>query len=67
MTGKRLPTNGQIDITQAHTIQAAIRKATAKGMTSLKPLIPAVEIEITVATAERTLGELRDGETQEAL
>jgi len=34
-------------------------------MTSLEPLIPAVEIEITVATAERTLEELRDGETQE--
>jgi hypothetical protein len=62
ITGKRLPTNGRIDIAQAHTILDAIRKATAKGETSLKPLIPAVEIEITVATAERTLGELRDGE-----
>jgi glycosyltransferase involved in cell wall biosynthesis len=62
ITGKRLPTDGQIDIAQAHAILSAIRKATAKGATSLKPLIPAVEIEITVATAERTLGELRDGE-----
>jgi hypothetical protein len=62
ITGKRLPTKGQIDIAQAHAILGAIRKATAKGETSLKPLIPAVEIEITVATAEQTLGELRDGE-----
>jgi hypothetical protein len=62
ITGKKLPTNGPIDIAQAHTILGAIRKATAKGTTSLKPLIPAVEIEIAVATAERTLGELRDGE-----
>jgi glycosyltransferase involved in cell wall biosynthesis len=62
ITSKRLPANGQIDVAQAHAILGAIRKATAKGETSLKPLIPAVEIEITVATAERTLGELRDGE-----
>jgi glycosyltransferase involved in cell wall biosynthesis len=64
-TGKRLPTNGQIDIAQSHTILGAIRKAIAKGATSLKPLISAVEIEITVAMAERTLGELPDGETKE--
>ena len=62
ITGKRLPTKGQVDIAQAHAILAAIRKATARGETSLKPLIPAVEIEITVATAEQTLGELRDGD-----
>jgi glycosyltransferase involved in cell wall biosynthesis len=62
ITGKRLPTKGQIDIAQARAILGAIRKAAAKGMTSLKRLIPAVEIEITVATAEGTLGELRDGE-----
>jgi hypothetical protein len=62
ITGKRLPTYAQIDIAQAHTILGAIRKAAAKGVTSLKPLVPAVEIEITVATAERTLGELRDGD-----
>ena len=62
ITGKRLPTKGQVDIAQAHAILGAIRKATAKGETSLKPLIPAVEIEITVATAEQTLGELRDGD-----
>jgi glycosyltransferase involved in cell wall biosynthesis len=65
MTGKKLPANGQIDIAQSHTILRAIRKEAANGMTSLEPLIPAVEIEITVATAERTLGALRDGETQE--
>jgi glycosyltransferase involved in cell wall biosynthesis len=63
ITGKRLPTNGQIDIAQAHTILGAIRKATAKGVISVKPLIPAIEIEITVAAAERAFGELRDGET----
>jgi glycosyltransferase involved in cell wall biosynthesis len=62
ITGKRLPTKGRIDIAQAHAILGSIRKATAKGETSLKPLIPAVEIEITVAMAEGTLGELRDGE-----
>ena len=65
ITGERLPTIGQIDIVEAHTILGAIRKAAAKGVTSLRPLIPAVEIEITVATAEGALGELRDGETQE--
>jgi glycosyltransferase involved in cell wall biosynthesis len=64
--GKRLPTKGQIDITQARAILGAIRKAAAEGVTSLRPLIPAIEIELTVATAEGTLGELRDGETQEA-
>jgi glycosyltransferase involved in cell wall biosynthesis len=62
ITSKRLPANVQIDIAQAHAILGAIRRATAKGETSLKPLIAAVEIEIAVATAERTLGELRDGE-----
>jgi glycosyltransferase involved in cell wall biosynthesis len=66
ITGKKLPTKGQIDIAQARAILGAIRKAAAKGMTRLRPLIPAIEIELTVATAEGALGELRDGETQEA-
>ena len=65
-TGKRSPTQGQIDIAQARTIVGAIRKAAAKGVPNLKPLIPAIEIEITVATAERALGEIREGETQKA-
>jgi glycosyltransferase involved in cell wall biosynthesis len=63
-TGKRSPTQGQIDIAQARKILGAIRKAAAKGVPNLEPLIPAVEIEITVATAERALGEIRKGETQ---
>ena len=64
--GKRLPTKGQIDIAKARAILGAIRKAAAKGVTNLKPLIPAVEIEITVATAERALGELRSSEANKA-
>jgi glycosyltransferase involved in cell wall biosynthesis len=65
-TGKRLPTKGQIDIAQAHTILGAIREAADKGVPNFKPLIPAIEIEITVATAERALGEIRNGELQKA-
>ena len=64
--GKRLPARRQIGIAQARTILGAIREATAKGVTNLKPLIPAIEIEITVATAERALGEFRDGERNKA-
>jgi glycosyltransferase involved in cell wall biosynthesis len=60
--GKRLLTKAQIDIAQARAILGAIREAAAKGAKNLKPLIPAVEIEITVATAERAFGESRDGE-----
>jgi hypothetical protein len=65
-TGKRLPTKGQIDIAQARTILGTVRQAAANGVPNLKPLIPAIEIEITVATAERALGEIRNGELQKA-
>jgi glycosyltransferase involved in cell wall biosynthesis len=65
-TGKRSPAKGQIDIAQARTILDALRKAAAKGMPNLKPLIPAIEVEITVATAERALEEIRNGEIPEA-
>jgi glycosyltransferase involved in cell wall biosynthesis len=61
--GKRLPAQGQINIAKARAILGAVRKAAAKGVTNLKPLIPAIEIELTVATAEHALG-ARNGETK---
>jgi glycosyltransferase involved in cell wall biosynthesis len=65
-TAKMSPTKGRIDILKARAILAAIRKAVAKGVSNLEPLIPAVEIEITVATAERALEESCDVETNKA-
>lgn len=54
-------TQGPIDLAKARAILTAIRAA-AKREAKLKSLIPAVQIEIAVAIAERALGKSRDGD-----
>ncbi len=56
----KLLAQGPIDLAQARVVLAAIKKAVAKGLPHLKPLTPAIEIEIAVAEAESALGTAHD-------